>query len=278
MIRDLLVPVLLGEVNDAAVEAACGLARQFGAQVTGLVGVASVVPVSTAWSYYPVGVYETINEAARTAAAELRDTLAARLERHCVDSECHVADSPLLAPANMAALHALHVDLVVLGRGAEPAADAERAVFGDLLLGSGRPVLLVPAGWRWPERLERVVVAWRATPEASRALHDAMPLLRQAGAVEVLMVDPKVGDDAHAALPGADIGAHLARHGLEVEVRSIPNAGDSTGAAILRHCRENGTQLLVAGGYGHSRLRQQMFGGVTRALLEDATMPVLFSH
>lgn len=278
MIKDLLVPVVLGEISEAAVEVACGLAAEFGAHVTGVVGVNIVTPVSTAWSYFPVGVYESVNEAARASAGELRAQLESAFARHGAPGEATVADSSLLPAAELAAMHARHVDLVVLGRSAKAMPDAERAVFGDLLLGSGRPVLLVPADVRWSGRLEKVVVAWRPTVESTRALHDSMPLLRRAAAVEVLMVDPEVGDTGHPQLPGADIATHLARHGLKVELRTIPRSAESHGGAILRHCREAGAQMLVAGGYGHSRLRQQVFGGVTRELFEQTTIPVLFSH
>src|SRR3546814_14574015 len=92
------------------------------------------------------------------------------------------------------------------------------------------------------------------------------------------MVDPRVGETSHGELPGADIAEHLARHGLRVEVVSRPREGVTAGVAILRHAREVGAQLVVAGGYGHSRMRQLVFGGVTRHLFEQADVPVLFSH
>ena len=118
----------------------------------------------------------------------------------------------------------------------------------------------------------------RHAPDIERMGSDALPLLLRARSVELVIVDPRVGEIRHGELPGADIAAHLARHGLRVEVASLPREGASAGEAILRRAREVGAQLLVAGGYGHSRAREQVFGGVTRRLFEHAEVPVLFSH
>jgi nucleotide-binding universal stress UspA family protein len=167
---------------------------------------------------------------------------------------------------------------VVYGRTANAAPPGERSVFSSLLFDSGRPVMMVPQRARWPAQLEKAVVAWRPSPEASRALHDALPLLRRARSVDVVMVEPRVGETSHGEVPGADIAQHLSRHGVKVEIVSLPREGASTAEAILRHAAQVGAQLIVAGGYGHSRVREQVFGGVTRGLFEHATVPVLFSH
>lgn len=278
MFKDLLVPVVLGEVSTEAFDAACTLAQAHGAHVTGLVSVSVVTPMMGAMTYYPEAVYESLNEAARSTALRLRVEVDACLARHAAPSESRVADSMWLTAPEVASLHAHYADLVVFGRTANALPEAERLVFGDLLLHSGRPVLLVPRHAHWSEPLDQVVVAWKPSPEASRALHDALPLLHRATAVHLLVVEPKVGATGHGELPGADIAAHLGRHDLQVEVVSLPREGQSSGEAILRYAKQVGAQLIVAGGYGHSRLREQVFGGVTRELFDNATVPVLFSH
>lgn len=121
-------------------------------------------------------------------------------------------------------------------------------------------------------------MAWRPTREATRALHDAMPLLRVAESIDVLEVDPDVGKRGGGALPGADIATHLARHGLMVRVVLHTRSGESTAMAMIKHAERSGAELLVAGGYGHSRLREWALGGVTRELLQSTPVPVLFSH
>lgn len=278
MFKDLLVPVVLGEVSREAFEVACVLAAQEAGRVTGLVAVSAVTPAVGTMNYFPEAVYDSLRAAAAEAAGRLRSQVDACLARSDVASESHIADSIWLTSPEAAVLHAHYADLVVLGRAANATVDAERAVFSALLLDSGRPLLVVPRGARWPEQLDRALVAWRPSPEASRALHDALPLLRRARSIELVVVDPRVGETGHGELPGADIAAHLARHGLQVEIASLPREGASAGASILRRAREVGAQLVVAGGYGHSRMREQVFGGATRHLFEHAGMPVLFSH
>ena len=124
----------------------------------------------------------------------------------------------------------------------------------------------------------RVVLAWKPAREASRALHDALPLLAQGSEIDVLMIDPQVAEGRHGEQPGADIAAHLARHGFRVNVESMPNEGLSDGENLLRHVQDVGADLLVMGGYGHARWREIVLGGATQVVLEGARSPVLLSH
>lgn len=278
MIKDLLVPVVLGEPSEEAIAAACALAAKVGGRVTALVAISMQTPPSMAWSYFPEGVYEAVFDEARSAAETVAGKVRALLGRYPVTSQTRVVDGVWLAASVVAAAHARCADLVVLGRTPRSLPEAERGLFADLLFDSGRPVLVVPAGFTWPGQLERAVVAWRPGPEATRALHDALPLLNLARQVELVMVEPKVGETANGEMPGADIAEHLARHGLAVNVTSIPREGQSTADAILRFARQAGGQLIVAGGFGHSRARQMVFGGVTRHLFQHSTIPVFFSR
>src|SRR3546814_1967709 len=125
----------------------------------------------------------------------------------------------------------------VVGRVANATVDDGRAVFSSVLLDSGRPLLVVPRGASWPSKLGMVVVAWRPSQESSRALHDALPLLRRAAAVQLVMVDPRVGETSQCELPGEDIADHLARHGLRVDVVALQREGVKDGVAILRQAR-----------------------------------------
>jgi nucleotide-binding universal stress UspA family protein len=278
MFKDILVPVVLGEVSDEAFDISCALAAEQGGHVTGLVSISVVTPIVEAMNYFPAAVYESLSTAARDASQRLRAGVDACLAKHDVSSESRVSDSIWLTAPEVVALHAHYADLVVYGRTANAAPPGERSVFSSLLFDSGRPGMVVPRHARWPAQLEKAVVAWRPSPEASRALHDALALLRRARSVDVVMVEPRVGETSHGEVPGADIAQHLSRHGLKVEIVSLPREGASTAEAILRHAAQVGAQLIVAGGYGHSRVREQVFGGVTRGLFEHATVPVLFSH
>ncbi|WP_237217460.1 universal stress protein [Falsiroseomonas oryziterrae] len=177
------------------------------------------------------------------------------------------------------ALHGRYADLVVTGQ-PDPR-DPGAAGFGIIesaLFSSGRPVLLLPFAGA-PARLGgRALVAWNASREATRALHDALPLLRLMESVTVLTIDPATGADGDGGRPGADIAPHLARHGLAVTTRTVAGSDIAAGDVVLNEAADLGADLIVMGAYGHSRLRELMLGGVTRTLLRQMTAPVLMSH
>jgi nucleotide-binding universal stress UspA family protein len=276
MIRSILFPVLAGACSDDALATACDMARDHDAHLVVVNCISAVVPIA-AWDTYSVAVYETLSEAAAAAGSKLVLELTAKLEQAGISHEIHTADTIWMTPSEMAAVHARYCDIVVFGRQADVDARMQAGFFSDLLLQSGRPLLVVPEAGS-ARLTDAAMIAWKPAREATRALHDALPLLRRAASVRVVAVDPKVGDLQHGELPGADIAAHLVRHGLRVDVAQVPRLGASTGAAILREAQEQGIGLLVAGGYGHTRAREFVMGGVTRTLFEDAKMPVLFSH
>ncbi len=277
MIRSIFFPVLADAISDTGLAAACDLAREHDAHVVAVICISAVAPIAAAWTYYPMAVYETLSDATRAAGSKMTLELTDRLAKAGVSHEIHTSDTIWMTTSEIAAVHARYSDITVFGRVAGADAHLESAFFADLLLQSGRPVLVVPA--KSTARItDRAVIAWKPAREATRALHDALPLLRKSKSVQVVLVDPKVGDREHGQLPGADIARHLARHGLRVEVVPCPRSGATAGATILSHAREQGAGLLVAGGYGHLRMREQVFGGVTKILFDDADLPVLFSH
>ncbi len=143
---------------------------------------------------------------------------------------------------------------------------------------SGRPVLVVPYAGHFESVGGRVLIGWNATREAARAVNDAMPLLAIADAVTVLTIDPRAGPDAHGELPGADISLHLARHGVKADIERTVSADIPVGDVLLSRAADLGAELLVTGAYGHSRVRELLLGGATRALLRSMTVPVLMSH
>jgi nucleotide-binding universal stress UspA family protein len=123
---------------------------------------------------------------------------------------------------------------------------------------------------------ERVLVAWNGTRESTRAVHDALPMLVRAHSVAVMEVNPK--PDETPRIAGADMATHLARHGVRAEVSSIVADEIDVGDAILSRGADLGADLVVMGAYGHSRLREFAFGGVTRHVFKHMTVPVLMSH
>ncbi len=181
-------------------------------------------------------------------------------------------------PAEVVTLHARYADLAVLGQHDPDGPDSRRGVVEAALFGAGRPVLVVPYAGRFPGAGRRVLVAWNASREAARAVNDALPILEQAEAVTVLAVNPRQGIGGHGEAPAADIALHLARHGVKATAEQVaaPAVGDAE--ALLNAVAERGADLLVMGGYGHSRLCEMALGGVTRTVLRSMTAPVLLSH
>jgi nucleotide-binding universal stress UspA family protein len=121
-----------------------------------------------------------------------------------------------------------------------------------------------------------VMVCWDGSRSAARAVGDALPFLLRAEKVEVVLVASEPGKSDE--IPGADIAHHLARHGLKVELKRIVAVDVDVTNTLLSHAADVGSDLLVMGGYGHSRLREFVLGGVTRGILASMTLPTLMSH
>ncbi len=180
-------------------------------------------------------------------------------------------------PADAMTLHARYADLVVIGQ--SDAANSAQ-ISGDfperLVLSAGRPILILPSAGSIPSVGKRILVAWNPSREATRAVTDSIPLLRLATTVHVMAVNPKHGE--HGSVPGADIGLYLARHGVRVEVKSDHGAEIDIGNELLSRAADLDADLIVMGGYGHSRLQEWVLGGATRTILASMTAPVLMSH
>ena len=143
---------------------------------------------------------------------------------------------------------------------------------------SGRPLLLLPPGWKTDGAVKTVFVAWNAGREAARAVGDSRDWLDVAAKIVIGTVDAKPGPRGHGEAPGVDIATHLARHGYAVELRNIDSLGAETGEALLDSAESAGADLIVVGGFGHPRLQQALFGGVTRTIVETSKIPLLMSH
>jgi nucleotide-binding universal stress UspA family protein len=172
-----------------------------------------------------------------------------------------------------ALLYSRYADLIVVSQSGDGAVGNLPELF---VMGSGRPTLVVPHHGSFTRPLERILVAWNRTREATRALHDSVPLLVAAKSVTVMEVTPKRGIGGHIA--GADIAQHLARHGVKVTVSSTTAEDMQVGDVILSRAADFGADCIVMGAYGHSRLREFAFGGATRQILETMTVPVLMAH
>jgi nucleotide-binding universal stress UspA family protein len=279
MFKDILVPTT-GTPGDAdAIRIALSLASGFDAHLAVLQTINLPLMTTGPWGLVPdtglVDIYRQLRTAGERDAAALRQ----RLARELVSTEVRVAESLYLEPHRLTAHCAHYADLAIVASAAgTDAPELTHAYVGALLLESGRPVLAVPPGCKATMPPRRIVAAWKPTREAARAFHDAMPLFQRADRIDIVIVNPSGGERGHGELPGADIATHLLRHGVEVDVVVLPAGEDTVADELDRHVRDTGADLLVAGGYGHSRFLEWALGGATRQLLESASVPVLFSH
>lgn len=261
---------------------AVALAERHNAHLTGLF----VMPVTDAFPFYapmPVQISTELWESQRKqfadVAGEIENQFLGAADKAGVQCEWRTVDaqSPLLADTVVE--HARSVDLVVVGQ-PEPENlwEAWAAVPEQLLMESGRPVLVVPYAGTFDAAAKHVMVAWNGTRESARATFDAMPFLQGAGEVRILSVNIEAGNNRSGFTPGDDIAISLARHDIKAEAGQTINGGLSVGDELLSRAADYGTELLVMGGYGHGKVYESLFGGATRHILRHMTMPVLMAH
>jgi nucleotide-binding universal stress UspA family protein len=276
MIKDIVVNLSIGEKPGPACDYAISVAAAFDAHLAGIAFLYDpIVPVSGA-GYIPAEVIETQERDNETATRAALDRFAAASARAGVTVEPLTLSASFGGVGEQFGRIARRFDLSIVGQ-AEPETSAvEEIIAESALFESGRPVIIVPYIQKAPLKLDRVMLCWDGSRAAARAIADAMPLLHRAGRVEVVIVANERGKQDE--IEGADMGAHLARHGLNVEVKRIALGGIDVADVILSHAADASSDFIVMGGYGHSRLREFVLGGVTRSILRSMTVPVLMSH
>lgn len=174
-------------------------------------------------------------------------------------------------------LQARYADLIVIGQN-DPN-EISPVTMPDfpqyVVLNSGRPVLLVPYAGRFDNIGNRVLIAWNGSMEATRSITNAMPLLKRASMIDVVVFNPR--PQMQGPQPGADMAQYLARHGINANIL-LRQTDREVGEALRMVAGELGSDLIVMGGYGHNRFREILLGGVTYTMLETMTVPVLMSH
>jgi nucleotide-binding universal stress UspA family protein len=273
--RDILGLVLATEADESVIAATGVLANAGKGRATALLLEAEPEPP---YAYDPTmmsTVWAEMVASAHQAHQEEEKKLRARLQGEARAWTMRTATVFTAGLGDRAAVEARYADLTVMGRPSDP---QREAVFEGVLFGSGRPVLIAPPGWRPGAIGRRVVVGWNAKREAARALADARPLIEAADHVTILTIDAKPGAMGHGEAPGTDVAAHLARCGLEVEVVNVDGLGRSEAQALIEEAAAREADLLVIGGYGHARLQEMVFGGVTREIVRAAPLPLLMSH
>jgi nucleotide-binding universal stress UspA family protein len=143
---------------------------------------------------------------------------------------------------------------------------------------AGRPVLVYPYAGKFDAAPKHVLISWNASREATRAVTDAIPFLRAAQKVTVLAINPKTSAEGHGDIPAADIALYLSRHGVKAEAMADPAVQIDIGNYLLSRAADLSVDMIVMGAYGHARMRELVFGGVTQTIMREMTVPVLLSH
>ncbi|MFN3861915.1 MAG: universal stress protein [Roseateles sp.] len=281
-IKTLLVHLDDGRNAQARVATAAALAERFDAHLLGVAPTSWILPAVEEAPFLGMGL-TAYQDAAARALRERAQACVAAFEAQAAargltafEGRVELGDAETVLSTA-----ARYADLTVMTQAHpdEAQTQASARIAQAVLLQSGRPLLLLPfAGESAIPTQPRVLAAWNGSREAARALHDALPLMQDAASVEVVVFEtPPDLEPRYGELPGADIGLWLARHGLNVKVSHVP-VKVAAGEALLSHAADMGAQLIVAGGWGHSRLREAVLGGVTRTLMRSSPVPVLLSH
>jgi nucleotide-binding universal stress UspA family protein len=281
MIKDIVVNLSVSaKAAHAAEDYAISVASAFGAHITGIAFIYDTsVPLAyplTSYGETPAIVLDALKREKAAAAKEAQDRFAKATSLAGVLAESRTLRTSFSGSIDRFGQIARCFDLAVIGQ-VEPGTEAyESNIAEGALFGSGRPMIVVPYIQKERLKLDRVMVCWDGGLPAARAIADAMPLLERAGRIELVIVTNERGKQDET--DGGDIGQHLARWGLDVDVRRIVKGHMDVADTLLAHAADTGTDFIVLGGHGHSRVREFFLGNVTDPVLRSVKVPVLMSH
>ncbi|MGO1120111.1 universal stress protein [Rhodovibrionaceae bacterium A322] len=261
------------------VAAAIELAQREEAHLVGLYVAARIVVPGYVMAQMPAQALEDQRALRQTQMQAAVDAFEAAADKAGVKYESRHTLSPAEDIFKIIGLHARYADLIVMGQDDEDdPASMGSALVENVLLTAGCPTLVVPYIGA-PEGFgKKVMMAWDASRESARAAKDAMGFLQKADEVNILCVNPKFGIGDHGEQPGADIALSLARHGVKAEAQHVVAPDIKVSDTLLSRAADESIDMLIMGGYGHSRLREVIMGGVTHHILRHMTVPVLMSH
>jgi len=275
MIKDILVNLSVGKPRDVAGDFAISVAASFQAHLS---AIAFAFDPPLGGTIMDGASAPFIDEwrAEQTAKAEKSQQafeLRARLAGVTAMSKVHSDDAA--DAAHVFGELARHYDLSVVAQEEQDDDVPQSLMIEAALFGSGRPVLVVPYIQTADVKFDRIMLCWDGSRNAARAVADALPILQRASQIDVVTIQTK---EQRNSLLGALIAEHLARHKLKVNLKPIVAPDSDVTNVVLSQAADSETDLIVMGGYGHSRLREFILGGATRGILESMTVPVLMSH
>ena len=258
--------------------AAAEVARQSGAHLNAVV-ISCVPPppvgdlVGQTYSTYAFA-WEEENDRVNARATELRDLLS----QHGLEGDVQPVYCLNESVDEEVAMRAAYADLTLIGATMLKDNHLLKRVLNGALFASPAPVILTGASRAVNLAPKTVLVGWNSKLEAGAALRHSLDMLVRADNVHVVIVDPSATPYAMGAEPGADVATFLARHGVKVTVETLASGGRDPAIVLQRHATDIGAELIVMGAYGHSRLRERIFGGATQTMLGHVETPVLMAH
>ncbi len=263
--------------DDAEIDRALAISTELAAHLSVLVCGIAPPPPSSPYGVVSNDIWSGEIAEGQSAAEARATSLAERLSREEVSTsvEAHYVDRATIA--SLAARFARYADLTLVTPQLEGFETLQTCVMDGALFESGRPILILPRGAAG-FRARKVMIAWDASVEASKAVRDAIDILEAADEVRAALVDPVPSFDGHGQEPGADLARYLGRHGIETIVDRLPRLGHDVADVLRRSAEDHAIDLIVMGGFGHSRLRERIFGGTTTRMMKQTTVPVLMAH
>ena len=276
MFKDIVVNLSAGKSGKIVGDYAISIASRLEAHITGI-AIAFVPDIQRAgMAFLSAEKIEALQRDNEAATETIVEWFAAATASAGVSAEKRVLRANMSYAADHFGRIARRFDLAIVGQVEPDGSPVQAMVCESTLFESGRPMIIVPYVQMAPLKLDRIMVCWDGSRPAARAIADAMPLLKRAKNVEVVSVTSERGKQDE--IGGADMGHHLARHGLKVQVTRIMRGELDVEDVLLSHAADSGADFMVMGGYGHSRLREFVLGGVTRSILRTMTVPTLMSH
>lgn len=275
MVKDVVVNLSGRAPQDFAADYAISVAATFGARIAGIAFLYEPVIPDGTLGGVPVELIELQREENSKAAKGAVSRFEAAAKQAGVAAETRILDATFGGAATLFARIARRFDLAVVGQAQREYGVSEELMIEGALFESGRPVIVVPYIQKRGLTLERVLACWDGGRTSARAIGDAMPILERARSVDIVIVAEERKNDE---ITGANMSEHLTRHGIAVNVKRIAKGNLTIEDAILSYAADSGADFMVMGGYGHSRLREFILGGVTRGILATMTVPVFMSH
>jgi nucleotide-binding universal stress UspA family protein len=275
MIRDLVVNLTGEHPQDFAANFAISVAEAYGAHLAGVGFIYEPVIPGTVLGGVPTDLIEVQREENSRAAKEAVARFETTARGRGIEFETRILDASVAGAADLFARIARRYDLAIVGQAQPERGASEDLLIEGALFECGRPIVVVPYIQKLPLKLDHMLVCWDGSKPATRAISDALPFLTRAKKIEIVVV---TGEGRSDELRGTNMQRHLARHGLQVELKRITAGNVGIQNAILSYAADSAADFMVTGGYGHSRLREFILGGVTRTILKSMTVPVLMSH